>query len=164
MVVCSFYRSLALRVSIICLAWPVAGCSLSPPPEFDFSAQESRLVTSDAFDNLNPAWSPDGKTLAYVSNRAGSWNLWTVPVDGGDPQPLTTGRGEDRFPAFSPDGAHLAFASRRSGNWDIWVINRDGTGLQQLTTHRLDDLAPTWSADGQRIAFDSYRDFSTAST
>jgi len=117
------------------------------------------MVTSDGYDNLNPAWSPDGKTLVYVSNRANAWNLWAIDLQTQAVRALTSGAGEDRFPAFSPDGQRLAFSSRRSGNWDIWVMNVDGTELTQLTTHRMDDLAPSWSRDGARIAFDSYRDF-----
>ncbi len=136
------------------------GCAKTiTSPQFDFSAQRTTFLTHDAFDNLNPTWSPDGHTVVYVSNRTGGWNLWAVTLDGGTPRALTTGAGEDRFPAFSPDGKRIAFASRRSGNWDVWAVNPDGTGLVQLTTHRMDDLAPAWSWDGKQIAFDSYRDF-----
>ncbi len=148
-----------LLVAGTCLVGSLIGCTMRPAPEFDFSSQEVTVVTTDEFDNLNPTWSPDGNTLVYVSNRAGAWNLWSVSLDNGTPQPVTSGMGTDRFPAFSPDGQRIAFASRRSGNWDIWLVDRDGGNLQQLTTHRMDDLAPTWSADGRHIAFDSYRDF-----
>jgi TolB protein len=144
----------------ILLGVALAACTgTTPTPEFDFASQRTTFVTHDDFDNLNPTWSPDGRTVVYVSNRSGAWNLWSIDIDGGDPRPLTAGAEEDRFPAFSPDGQRVAFASRRSGNWDVWVINRDGTGLSQLTTHRMDDLAPAWNRDSTRIAFDSYRDF-----
>ena len=155
-----FRQGIGRLLGPILLGLAFAGCTgTTPSPEFDFASQRTTFVTHDDFDNLNPAWSPDGRTVAYVSNRSGAWNLWSIDIDGGDPRPLTTGTDEDRFPAFSPDGQRIAFASRRSGNWDVWVINRDGTGLSQLTTHRMDDLAPAWNRDGTRIAFDSYRDF-----
>ncbi|MCI0526703.1 MAG: DPP IV N-terminal domain-containing protein [Nitrospira sp.] len=126
--------------------------------EFDFANKKVIKLTQDDFDNLNPVWSPDGTTIAFVSDRSENWDVWSMRADGTELKPLTTEISEDRFPAWSPDGKHIAFASNRSGNWDVWVMETDGSRPQQLTTHRMADLSPTWSRDGSKIAFVSYRD------
>jgi hypothetical protein len=105
-------RGIGRLLGPILLGVASAACTgTTPSPEFDFASQRTTFLTHDDFDNLNPTWSPDGRTVAYVSNRSGAWNL-VDHIGGGDP-PAHGGCREDRFPAFSPDG-QVAFASRRS--------------------------------------------------
>jgi Tol biopolymer transport system component len=153
----------ALPLSLILIAALVAGAGCrkgyhSGFFEFDFAVKKVIRLTHDHFDNLNPVWSPDGKNIAFVSDRSGNWDIWVMKADGSELKPLTTEPSEERFPAWSPDGQRIAFASNRSGNWDIWAVNIAGIDARQMTTHRRDDLFPTWSRDGNRIAFVSYRD------
>ncbi len=124
---------------------------------FEASPRVAKL-THDAYDNLNPVLSPDGKQVAFVSDRSGNYEIWLMNVDGSGLQNLTNDAAVDRYPAWSPDGSKIVFASTRSGNWDIWVMNADGSRPQQLTIHRMADMIPTWSRDGSKIAFVSYRD------
>ena len=125
---------------------------------FDFVPPKAIKLTHDSYDNLGPAWSPDVKRIAFVSDRSGNYEIWLMNESGTGLQNITNDIAVDRYPAWSPDGSRLVFASTRSGNWDIWVMNADGSHTQQLTTHRMADLSPAWSRDGSKIAFVSYRD------
>jgi Tol biopolymer transport system component len=106
---------------------------------------------------IHPVWSPDGKMFAFESNLAGSWDIWTMNLNGTNLRQMTTMKTSDRFASWSPDGKRIAFASDRSGNWDIWMMKVDGTDLKQLTTYDGLDIAPVWSPDGKKIAFVSSR-------
>ena len=62
-------------------------------------------------DGRSPAWTPDGRSIVFSSDRAGSWDLWRVPASGGEPERLTAEPGDELLPAVSPDGARIAFAT-----------------------------------------------------
>jgi Tol biopolymer transport system component len=111
-----------------------------------------------------PAWSPDGRRIAYEYNPsptgvpARSSDIYVMNANGSFPRPLTTTVGFDGDPAWSPDGRKIAFESTRSGNSDIWVMNADGTRPVRLTRSPAFDGDPAWSPGGSRIAFTSNRD------
>jgi TolB protein len=110
--------------------------------------------------NILPAWSPDGRTLAYVSYRQGSPMVFLASIYEGKSSANVTGeKGNSQAfaPSWSPDGKKIAFASSRSGNMEVWVVNRDGTGAKNLTQNGSADTAPCWSPTGQQIAFTSNR-------
>jgi len=65
-------------------------------------------------------WSPDGSTLAFVGQRNGDFDIYTIPVTGGDEVRLTTAKGLDDGPEYSPDGSHIYFNSERTGTMQIW--------------------------------------------
>ncbi|MCI0423475.1 MAG: hypothetical protein L0312_30370, partial [Acidobacteria bacterium] len=115
-----------------------------------------RRLTQDGNQNFFPAWSPDGKRLAFTSNRSGSPQIWVTDADGANARQLTS-QGENVVPTWSPDGKRLAFESNRAGHFQIWVMDADGGNQKQLTTtvSSLGDHAPAWSPDGRRIAFAS---------
>lgn len=96
-------------------------------------------------------------TIVFVSNAAGSLDIWAVAPDGSGQVNLTASPEPEFDPAWSPDGTRIAFASTRDGNTDIYVMNADGSGVTRLTDDRGDDTDPTWSPDGGRIAFVSDR-------
>ena len=100
-----------------------------------------------------PAWSPDGRRLAFVSKRDGNSEIYVMNADGSAQENLTRQPASDSHPSWSRDGRRLVFVSRRDGNSEIYVMNADGSGLRNLTRTPSDDLDPTWSPDGRTIAF-----------
>ena len=95
--------------------------------------------------------------LIVSSDRSGNKDLWLLPLDGSEMQPLTSDPAPDIFPETSPDGRWIAFISFRSGNRDIWVLPTAGGPARQLTFYEGADLWPAWSPDGREIAFTSVR-------
>jgi Tol biopolymer transport system component len=109
------------------------------------------LSNNSAMDS-GPAWSPDGKKIAFVSNRDDAHGaIWVMNADGTNPIRLRGGGA----PAWAPDGTKIAFQGVQSAGVkpDIGVMNTDGSNLVWLTNDPLDDVLPTWSPDGTRIAF-----------
>jgi serine/threonine-protein kinase len=102
------------------------------------------------------AWSPDGRWMAFNSDRAGEMNIWLRDSAGGERR-ITSGPGGDYQPTPSPDGSMLVFFSARGGNTDIWRVNLADTALTRLTDHPALDTNPFYSPDGKRIAFVSDR-------
>ncbi len=98
-------------------------------------------------------WSPDGKTLAFVGERSGEFDIYTVSTAGGPQTRLTTAPGLDDGPEYSPDGKTIFFCSVRSGHMQLWQMNADGSAQQQLFTENTDDWFPHISPDGKLIAF-----------
>lgn len=115
-----------------------------------------RLVTKLAPSYWH-GWSPDGKTLAYCAERNGQFDIYTIPVDGGDEARLTDAPGLDDGPDYSPDGKYIFFNSDRTGLMKIWRMNADGTDQQQVTKDSAHaDWFPHPSPDGKWIVFVSY--------
>ncbi len=111
-------------------------------------------------DDFSPAWSPDGKLIAYRLNpaRGDEGDIMVVPAGGGKPRNLTRSPSvADWSPAWSPDGRSIAFFSGRAGGRDIWTMRPDGTGKRRLTNDAALNEYPAWSPDGTRIAFQTPR-------
>ncbi len=106
---------------------------------------------------LSPAWSPDGRKLAYVSFEKGNSAIYAQDVATGARELLSSGKGINGAPSFSPDGSKLALTLSRSGNPEIYV--RDlATGREtQLTNHWAIDTEAVWSPDGNWVYFTSDR-------
>jgi TolB protein len=124
----------------------------------DYDGFNPRRVTVNGSLNILPAWSPDGRSLAYVSYRQGTPSIFVALIYEGRSANITTGATGGSFaPSFSPDGKRIAYASSRGGNMDIWIANADGSGAHRITTSPGLDTAPYWSPTGQEIAFTSDR-------
>jgi Tol biopolymer transport system component/phospholipase C len=96
--------------------------------------------------------------IAFVSDRDGNPEIYSMYWDGDHQTRLTSNPGNDRSPAWSPDGKRIAFVSDRTGDDEVWVMNGDGTGAINLTNKPSgDDDHPTWSPSGTQIAFVSDR-------
>jgi hypothetical protein len=93
-------------------------------------ANPTRLTT-DASDNA-PAWSPDGRRVAFMSARDGNWEVYVVDLANPKPRRLTTNPANDGLPAWSPNGQRIAFLSDRGDIWAIHLMNPDGSGQRQL--------------------------------
>ena len=114
-----------------------------------------------------PAWSPDGRRIAFSSlrdeppNTHGNAEIYIMDADGGNPTRLTQEPNIDTLPAWSPYGNRIAFASNRHGTGDIYVMNADGGNVTRLTLDDSNksplDWAPAWSPNGRFIAFESTR-------
>ncbi len=103
-------------------------------------------------EGVDPAFSPDGKTLALVDNK--NAQIWTVPTAGaGEPKPLARTRGRAGSLRWSPDGTYLAFVSRRGDHGFIGVYSFAKKTLRYLDPGLGHDTEPVWSPDGKRIAF-----------
>lgn len=119
-------------------------------------------------EDIQPAVSPDGKQIAFVSNRAGEGGayseIWVMSIDGADPHQLTastqvkSGPKEAYEPAWSPDGRQIVFRRGEGAKADLWIADLATGRLTKLTTSYEKgpagyDGAPAWSPDGAKIAF-----------
>jgi Tol biopolymer transport system component len=117
-----------------------------------------RLTTASGFDAC-PAYSADGKQIAYCSDASGAFEIWVMKANGTDQHQVTNLGGRMVFPDFDPVGSRIAFGGGVTDEaaGDIFSIGTDGTRLVQLTNDAADDLYPAYSPDGSQIAFISYR-------
>jgi TolB protein len=125
----------------------------------DYDGENQRRVTVTKTLNINPSWSPDGRSIAYTSYRRGGGQIFVSHIYQALLDELTKGEkvGENWLPAWSPDGTRLCFTSTRDGNAELYVMNRDGSNVRRLTRHAGIDISPTWSPSGTQIAFVSDR-------
>ena len=114
-------------------------------------------LIGDGYVDREPAVSPDGSKIAWMSTRSGRGEIWVMGIDGSNPRQLTDRTPGSDNPSWSPDGNRIAFDY--SGN--IWVVATDTLALTELTTSGRDS-DPAWSPDGGRIAFVSDRAGTTA--
>jgi TolB protein len=106
---------------------------------------------------LSPAWSPDGKKLAYVSFEKGNSAIYVQDVASGARELISGGAGINGAPSFSPDGKKMALTLSRTGNPEIHVRDLATGKMTQVTNHWAIDTEPTWSPDGNTIYFTSDR-------
>src|SRR5260370_2799398 len=104
-----------------------------------------------------PTWSPDGKSIAFISNMSGRNNLWTVAADGGWPVQLTISDQRQSSPAWSPDGKWIAYQSDYDGDeqWDIFLVSpKTGKVVNLTQTREIAALDPTRSPDDRYLAYE----------
>ena len=101
-------------------------------------------------------WSPDGKTLAFVGERNGEFDIYSIPATGGDETRITTAKGLDDGPEYSPDGQWIYFNSERTGHMQIWRMHTDGSQQEQVFSDDLNNWFPHISPDGQWMVFLTY--------
>jgi TolB protein len=110
-------------------------------------------LTADVTEDRNPAWSADGKKIAWTSYAGGDAEIWTMNADGTGKTQLTSNASDEGSAAWSPDGKKIAFNSIMDGDWDVYVMNANGSGVTPLTINSTFDCCASWSPDGTKIAF-----------
>jgi Tol biopolymer transport system component len=113
-------------------------------------------VLASTFEDFNPQFSPDGRRIAFETNRSGEGEqVWLANADGSSPSPLTRGPGlHQGTPRWSPDGHRIAFDSLgEDGQYGIWTIDVEGGSPRRLTQGPGDDNVPSWSRDGRYVYF-----------
>ena len=98
------------------------------------------------------------KKIAFVSNKSGNEDIWSMNLDGSELTQLTNDPGRDQYPAVSPDGKKIAYSADIGGTWQIVVMNWDGTNKQQITSGPNRHGFPSWSFDGKYIFIEIYMD------
>ena len=119
-----------------------------------------RILTAKRMTNVidsYPMLSPDGKKIAFQSNRTGNREIFVMNFDGTALSQLTNNDWYDGTPVWSPDGHRIVFTSSPNGDTEIFVMNANGTEKRRLTNSPGDDSHPKWSPDGSRIIFNSAR-------
>lgn len=113
-------------------------------------------IVSEKGDKMRPELSPDGKMVAFESNRLGFWDLWTCEAEKGDCNQVTSLHGTAGRARWSPDGRYIAFEFHPNEHSEIYVVEVPG-GVPHLvpTIPGADNLSPSWSRDGRWLYFAS---------
>ena len=106
---------------------------------------------------MSPSWSPDGKSLAYVSFESSRPEIFIQHLATARRQKVAGFKGLNSAPSWSPDGKFLALVLSKDGSPDVYTLNTATKRLKRLTTHRSIDTEPVWSSDGKSIIFTSDR-------
>lgn len=112
-----------------------------------------RKISTASNSDIEPAWSPDGRQIAYASFNNNVFDIWIVQADENYPVKLTANNANNNRPAWSPDGKRIVFVSDKGGANDIWIMNADGTGQTQITTSSSQENDPSFSPTGDKIVF-----------
>ena len=123
------------------------------------------ITSTPSSNDLLPVWSPDGSKIAFVTDRDGNWDVYTMNPDGTGLKNLTKNPANDGHASaplsggisWSPDGSRIAFSTDRDGNQEIYTMKADGSDVQRVTSDAAADANPVWSPDGMKFAFESDR-------
>ncbi len=118
------------------------------------SAAPLPLTRGETVDR-QPVFSPDGKRVAFSSDREGNTDIWELDLASGGLRRLTTDKADDWDPGYTPDGTQILWSSKRSGNFEIWIAASDGSGARQVTADGVDAENPTMTPDGRWIVYAS---------
>ena len=153
------YRTIGLTLAIV-LVLAIALVSARPNRYGHGDREERHMFPAVSSGPLDPAWSPDGKWIAF-SMRG---DIWKIPADGGEAMALTEGPAYHFEPAWSPDGTRIAFtyekpaAGQDKNNLEIGVVAASGGSEEPLISNPAVDIEPAWSRDGKSLYFVSARD------
>jgi Tol biopolymer transport system component len=121
------------------------------------AASPIRQLTNTTAANVRPAYSPDGKRIAFQSNRDGPYQIFVMDADGGNVTQLTSGDADNRHPAWSPDGRLIAIDSGTDAVREIWTIEVSSKRRTQVTNLGAIASFPSFSPDGKGLSFYVYQ-------
>lgn len=115
-------------------------------------------ITKDAYHDYYPSLSPNSKTLIFVSNRTGTFNIFVQELNKNEPaKQLTNDLKDVSAPDISPDGKQVVFVAHDDGSASIWIMNIDGSNPRAITDSAWNEIDPRWSPDGKKISFAAMR-------
>jgi Tol biopolymer transport system component/DNA-binding winged helix-turn-helix (wHTH) protein len=121
--------------------------------------KDSASLIASTRSDIRPAYSSDGRRIAFESNRTGHEEIWTSDADGSQPLQLTTfGNSYAGSPSWSPDDRQIAFDSNAAGKWDVYVIPSHGGRPVRVTRGSGSSMRPSWSHDGRAIYYCALED------
>ncbi|MEJ2576216.1 MAG: Tol-Pal system beta propeller repeat protein TolB [Gammaproteobacteria bacterium] len=123
----------------------------------DADGYDPQTIVSSTEPLMSPAWSPDGRRIAYVSFEKRQPSVWVQEVFTGRREKIASFKGINGAPAWSPDGRQLALTLSKDGNPDIYVMDLARRSLRRITDHWAIDTEPAWSPDGRHLVFTSDR-------
>ena len=123
----------------------------------DADGYNAQILLESPEPLLSPAWSPDGKKIAYVSFEAKNSAIYVQDILTGKRERVSAFEGINSAPAWSPEGSRLAMTLSKDGNTEIYVMSLFSKTLHRMTNHGGIDTEPAWSPDGKKIAFTSDR-------
>ena len=141
---------------------------LTAEPESSKAVGSPRIATRV----MTPTWAPDGKSLLFISTRAGQYNIYSIPFEGGQAKPLSNAAGSQRFAVYSPDGSKICFPSSRLQpnslyGFNLFVMGAKGEmygpPARRVTFTGGSPGHPVWSYDGKWLAYVA-KDFDTTKT
>ena len=117
-------------------------------------------LTTDPANDVMPTFSPDGKRIAFCSDRSGEWDIYIMEVDGGQPIKITDNPTQDIHPSFSPDGKQLVYCSfgAQSGQWELVIVDVENPSAKRYVAN---GLFPRWSPVENKIVFQRARERGT---
>ena len=158
-----FAMVILMMTSILATSQTLKPSQAITDPKQIASKPDARVEKSLSIEKLyttrqvgGSTWSPDGKTVAFVSNLSGRNNLWLVASEGGWPVQLTVSDQRQASPAWSPDGKWIAYMSDYDGDeqWDIFLVSpKTGQVVNLTNTREVAEESPTWSHDGRYLAY-----------
>jgi TolB protein len=116
---------------------------------------ETKNLTDHKARDIDPVWSPDGRRIAFVSDREGVPDIWTMAADGTDVRQLTKKQGSCSALKWSPDGSRIAFVSSAPRD-NIHTVEVATGKVVQITTDPAAARQPAWSPDGKKLSYASY--------
>ncbi len=113
-------------------------------------------LTSDPASDVQPCFSPDGRRVAFASDRTGNWDIWIVNLDGQQAVQVTSSAGHEVHPTWSPDGKQLVFSSmsERGGQWQLWVASAEAGAIKKFIGY---GLFPEWAPHSNTILYQRAR-------